>query len=52
LESVIVTGAQAREAYCSSDLTKAKYSISRLPEVKEKMLFCELAEVILVHVKK
>jgi hypothetical protein len=33
LESVIVTQFQATEAYSSLDLTKAKYSISRLPVV-------------------
>jgi hypothetical protein len=34
LESVIVTKFQATEAYSSMDLTKAKYSISRLSMVE------------------
>jgi hypothetical protein len=36
LESVIVTEFQATEAYSSLDLTKAKYSISRLYMVEKK----------------
>jgi hypothetical protein len=36
LESVIVTEFQATEAYSSLDLTKAKYSISRLSIVEQE----------------
>jgi hypothetical protein len=36
LESVIVTEFQATEAYSSLDLTKAKYSISRLSMVEKE----------------
>jgi hypothetical protein len=36
LESVAVTEFQAAEAYCSIDLTKAKYSISRLSKVEKE----------------
>jgi hypothetical protein len=50
-ESVIVTELQATEAYSSLDLTKARYSISRL-RWKKKMLFCGLAVVIITHVKQ
>jgi hypothetical protein len=35
-ESVVVTEFQATEAYSSLDLTKAKYSISRLPMVEKE----------------
>jgi hypothetical protein len=52
LESVIMTGFQATEAYLSLYLTKAKCSISRLSKWKKKMLLCELAPVISVHVTK
>jgi hypothetical protein len=36
LESVIVIGFQATEEYSSLDLTKANYSISRLPMVEKE----------------
>jgi hypothetical protein len=36
LELVTVTGLQATKAYSSLDLTKAKYSISRLSAVQEE----------------
>jgi hypothetical protein len=51
-ESVIVIEFHATEAHSSLDLTKAKYGFSRLSKAKKKMLSCELALVILVHVKK
>jgi hypothetical protein len=39
LESVIITGFQATEAYSNLDLTKAKYSFSRLSMVvKENVI--------------
>jgi hypothetical protein len=52
LEPVTVTDFQATEAYSNLDPTKAKYSISILSKVVKKMLLCELALVISVHVKK
>jgi hypothetical protein len=42
LESVSVTEFQASEAYSSADLTKAKYSISTLPTVEEKIVGVEI----------
>jgi hypothetical protein len=42
LELVIVTELQAAETYSSLDLTKAKYSISRVPMVEKENVFIRI----------
>jgi hypothetical protein len=42
-ESVIVTEFQATESYSSSDLTKAKYGISRLSKVGKENAIVQIS---------
>jgi hypothetical protein len=42
-ESVIVTERQATEAYSSLDLTKAKYSVSRLLKVEKENVIVQIS---------
>jgi hypothetical protein len=42
-ESVIVSEFQAREAYSSIDVTKAKYSISRLSKVEKENVIVRIS---------
>jgi hypothetical protein len=43
LESVIVTEFQVKEAYSSSDLTKAKYNINRLSKIKKENVIVRIS---------
>jgi hypothetical protein len=52
LESVTVTEFQATEAYSSWDLTKAKYSISRLSRVEKEIVIVQISPSNLSEFKK
>jgi hypothetical protein len=52
VELVIVTEFQAAETYSSVDLTKAKYSISRLSKVKKEKVILRISINNFIECKK
>jgi hypothetical protein len=43
LESIIITGFQTTHEYLSSDLTKAKYSVSRMSKVEKENIIVRIS---------